>query len=152
LNEEKPEFTRQFLIWGNLGLAAWIFLAFFAVFLFNPIYGVFYLVFEALIIYVILRRLGCSSCYKCKTCTNGFGRLAGAFFGKGFVKKESVGNRFGAVAFVYFLLLVIPATVLFFMLSNAFSIEPVLVFVCLLAVATYSLTTWFTRSTVIHKI
>ncbi len=46
-------------------------------------------------VYAVLRRIGCSSCYKCKACTSGFGRLAGAFFGKGFVKKESVGNRLG---------------------------------------------------------
>ena len=68
-----------------------------------------YLIAVAGIIYAILRRLGCSSCYRCKTCTSGFGRLAGAFFGKGYVKKESVSNRFGIIAFIYFLLCPVPA-------------------------------------------
>ncbi|MCX6644672.1 MAG: hypothetical protein NT043_05650 [Candidatus Bathyarchaeota archaeon] len=75
-----------------------------------------------------------------------FGRLAGAFFGKGYVKKESVGNRFGIIAFVYFLLLPLPAAVLFFSILEAFSFVEVLVLVCLLAVAVYSLTTWSNRS------
>ena len=146
MTEEKLEVTRPLLILGNLGLLAWVLLSFFGIFFYNQIYGWLYLLAEIAIIYLILRRLGCSSCYKCKSCTSGFGRLAGAFFGKGYVKKESVGNRLGMIAFVYFLLLPLPATVLFFSLSNAFSFLKVLVLVCLLAVAVYSLTTWFKRS------
>jgi hypothetical protein len=146
LTEEKLEFTRPLLILGNLGLLAWGLLAFFGIFFYNQIYGWLYLLAEAAIIYLILRRLGCSSCYKCKSCTSGFGRLAGAFFGKGYTKKESVGNRLGMIAFVYFLLLPLPATVLFFSLSEAFSFLKVLVLVCLLATAVYSLTTWSNRS------
>ena len=148
MTEEKLEFTRPLLVLGNLGLLAWVFLAFFGILFYNQIYGWLYLLLEAVVIYLILRRLGCSSCYKCKTCTSGFGRLAGAFFGKGYVKKESVGNRLGLVAFVYFLLLPLPATILFFSILQAFSFLKVLVLVCLLAVAVYSLTTWYNRSTV----
>ena len=148
MTEEKLEVTRPLLILGNLGLLAWVLLSFFGIFFYNQIYGWLYLLAEIAIIYLILRRLGCSSCYKCKSCTSGFGRLAGAFFGKGYVKKESVGNRLGMIAFVYFLLLPLPATVLFFSLSNAFSFLKVAVLVCLLAVAVYSLTTRYNRSTV----
>jgi hypothetical protein len=118
---------------------------------FNQIYGWIYLLVDAAIIYLFLRRLGCSSCYKCKACTSGFGRLAGVFFGKGYVKKESVGNRFGIIAFVYFLLLPLPAAVLVFSLSEVFSFLKVSVLVFLLAVALYSLITWFDRL-VIHKL
>jgi hypothetical protein len=142
LTEEKLEFTRPLLVLGNLGLLAWVFLAFFGMLFYNQIYGWLYLLLEACVIYLILRRLGCSSCYKCKTCTSGFGRLAGAFFGKGHIKKESVGNRLGLIAFIYFLLLPLPAAILFFSLSQAFSFPKLLVLVCLLAIAAYSLTTW----------
>ena len=109
MTEEKLEFTRSLLVLGNLGLLAWIFLSFFGILFYNQIYGWFYLILDAVVIYLILRRLGCSSCYKCKTCTSGFGRLAGAFFGKGYVKKESVGNRLGLIVFVYFLFFPLPA-------------------------------------------
>jgi flagellar biosynthesis component FlhA len=74
--------------------------------------------------------------------------LAGVFFGKGFVKKESVGNRLGTVMFVYVLLLPLPTVLLSISLLDSFSFVKVLVLVCLLAVAVYSLTTWSKRSTV----
>jgi len=147
LTEEKLEFTRQFNILGNLGLLAWVFLAFFGVLFYSMIYSWLYLIVEAAVIYGILRRLGCRNCYKCKVCTIGFGRLAGAFFGKGFVKKESVGKRIGLIAFVYFLLLPLPAALLVVSMQT-FSVLKVLVLVCLLAMGAYSLTTWYTRSTV----
>jgi hypothetical protein len=134
LVEEKLEFTPSLLVLGNIALFAWFFLAFFGIFFFNQIYGWIYLLVEAAIIYLFLRRLGCSSCYKCKACTSGFGRLAGIFFGKGYVKKESVGNRFGIIAFVYFLLLPLPVAVLVFSLSEVFSFLKVSVLVFLLAV------------------
>jgi hypothetical protein len=151
VTEERLEFTRSLLVLGNLGLLAWVFLAFFGVLFYNQIYGWAYLILEAIVIYIILRRIGCGSCYQCKTCTSGFGRLAGAFFGKGFVKKESVGNRLGAVFFVYFLLFPLPAGVLLFSLMHAFSFLKVSALVCLLAVSVYSSTTWYTRPTVNQK-
>jgi hypothetical protein len=146
LTEDKLEFTRQLLILGNLALIAWVLLAFLGLFFFNELYGWLYLIAVAGIIYAILRRLGCSSCYKCKDCTSGFGRLAGAFFGKGYVKKESVDNRFGIIAFIYFLLFPLPSAFLAFSIRQEFSFLKMLVRVCLLAVSVYSLTTWFNRS------
>jgi hypothetical protein len=148
LTGEKLEFTRKLSILGNLGLLAWVFLAFFAVLFYSQIYGWLYLIVEAAVIYGILRRLGCRNCYKCKECTIGFGRLAGAFFGKGFVKKESVGKRVGLIAFVYFLLLPLPAALLVLSMLQGFSFLKVLVLVCLLAIGAFSLTTWYRRSTV----
>ncbi|MCW4004496.1 MAG: hypothetical protein NWE95_11360 [Candidatus Bathyarchaeota archaeon] len=140
--QQKLEFTRPLLILGNLTLLGWLFLAFLSVYIFNEIYGYLYLLLLTITIYGILRRLGCNSCYMCKTCTSGFGRLAGVFFGKGFVKKESAGNRRGMIAFVYFLLFPLPTTVLALTIWNAFSFTVLAVFACLLTVAFYSLTTW----------
>jgi hypothetical protein len=146
LTEQKLEFTRQQLILGNLGLLAWVFLAFFSVFFYSQLYGWLYLAALAVIIYLILRRLGCSSCYRCKTCTSGFGRLSGVFFGKGFIKKESVGNRIGLIAFIYFLLLPLPVAFLSLSLYDSISIFKLFVLVSILAVAAYSLSGWFNRS------
>jgi hypothetical protein len=142
VSEDKLEFARPFLILGNLALLAWVFLAFFAVWFYNQVYGWLLLIFTAAAIYMILRRLGCSSCYYCKSCTSGFGRLAGAFFGRGHLKKGSVGNRLGIVAFVYFLLAPLPVAFLCLSLLEGFSFLKVLVITCLLAVSVYSLTTW----------
>ena len=140
MTEEKLEPNRHLLIFGNLAVLAWTFLAFSGLWFFNQISGWLLLIFNISLIYVILRRLGCSS--YCKTCTSGFGRIAGAFFGTGATKTGSVGNRKGAVAFVYFCLFPLPTTFLIFSLIEAFTIIKVLVLVCLLVIAAYSLATW----------
>jgi flagellar biosynthesis component FlhA len=70
-------------------------------------------------------------------------------FSKGaFVKKDSVGNRFGVVAFVYVLLLPLPAVLLSFLLFGSFSQAKTFVLFSLLVVTAYSLTTLYSRSTV----
>jgi hypothetical protein len=144
LSEEKLDFTRNFLLIANIGLLGWVILAFFSVFLYNQIIGWLYLLFLVFLIYVILRRLGCSSCYKCTSCTSGFGRIAGVFFGKGFTKKESIGNRFGFVVFIYTLLFPLPLVMLAFSLFNVFSYVKILVLINLLIVTIYSFSTWST--------
>jgi hypothetical protein len=146
LGEEKLYFNRRFLILANFALLAWIFLASFCVVFYNQLYGWIYLVFLAFMVYVVLRRLGCSHCYNCKECTTGFGRLAGAFFGRGYLKKESVGNRVGLIAFIYVLLLPIPLVLVSINFGHAFSYLKLLVLACLLALAGYSLSTWFNRA------
>ena len=145
MTQEKLDFTRHLLILGNLALLGWFFLAFLSVFLYNQIYGYIYLLLLTITIYGILRRLGCSSCYMCKSCTSGFGRLAGVFFGKGFIKKGSLGNRRVIVAFVYFLLFPLPTAILALVLWGAVSLVGMAILACLWAVSVYSLTTWLNR-------
>jgi len=122
-----------------------------SVLLYNWLYGVLFFVFLAFMVYGVLRRIGCGSCYLCKSYTSGFGRLSGVFFGRGFVKKGSVGYRLGVVVFIYFLLLPMPVGLLAISLLGAFSFVKVLVLVCLLAEAIYSLTTWYNSSTATKK-
>ncbi len=142
MSEEKIDFTRPFLILGNLTLLAWVLLAFLSTWIYNQVYGWLLLMFTAAVIYLILRRLGCSNCYYCKSCTSGFGRLAGAFFGIGNLKTGSVGNRKGIVAFIYFLIAPLPVAFLAFSLLQEFNVLKIVVLLCLLAISVYSLTTW----------
>jgi len=140
VSEEKLAFTRRIMTLGNFGLLLWVFLASASVIFYNQVYGWLYLIFLFVTVYAILRRLGCSSCYLCKDCTSGFGRLAGIFFGRGFVKKQSVGNRLGWVVLVYVLLLPVPVV---FLVLGGFSVAAVFMLGCLLGVSGYSLSTWY---------
>ncbi len=142
MSEEKLDFNRPFLVLGNLALVAWMFLAFFSVWFYNQVYGYIFLLFTAAAIFLILRRLGCSSCYYCKSCTSGFGRLAGAFFGTGSIKQGSVGNRLGFIMFIYFLLFPLPVALLSVSMVEPFLWLKVLVMVCLLGLSVYSAATW----------
>ncbi len=151
MSEEKLEFNKTFLISGNLALLAWVFLAFAATWFYNQIYGYLLLIFTAALIYLILRRLGCSSCYYCKVCTSGFGRLAGAYFGKGFTKKESIGNRIGLIAFIYLLLAPLPIGLLITSIVQTATLWKILVLAGLTAVSIYSLSTWFKKKEITKK-
>jgi hypothetical protein len=142
LGEEKLEFTRTFLIGGNLALLAWLFLAFIGTWFYNQIYGWLLLLFTAALIYMILRRLGCSSCYYCKSCTSGFGRLAGAYFGTGYTKKGSIGSRIILIAFIYLLLAPIPTAFLILSMLQTLTLFKVIFLASLLAISIYSFSTW----------
>ncbi len=151
MSEERLGFKRQFLILGNLMLLAWVFLAFGGTWFYHQVYSYLLLVFTAALIFLVLRRLGCSSCYYCKTCTSGFGRLAGAFFGTGYTKKGSVGNRTGLIGFIYFLLFPLPVALLALSLSTEFSILKILVLALLIVISTCSLSTWAMKKNTISK-
>jgi len=142
VSEEKLEFTRSFLIYGNLALLAWIFIAFAALWFYSPLYGWLFFLFTAASVYLILRRLGCSSCYYCKACTSGFGRLSAAFFGTGYTKKGSVGNRHGLIVFIYFLLAPLPMVALASSLLQEFSVLKLALLAGLAAFTVCSGLTW----------
>jgi len=142
MSETKLEFSRRLLIGGNLLVLAWTFLAFLAVWFYNEWAGWLLLLFDAFMVYGILRRLGCSSCYACKTCTSGFGRIAGAFYGTEATKTGSVGNRKGLLVFIYVLLFPLPAGLLGASLMQEFTVAKVLVLALLCIVSAYSLATW----------
>ncbi|MCW4006910.1 MAG: hypothetical protein NWF04_10030 [Candidatus Bathyarchaeota archaeon] len=145
MSEEKLDFSRSFVVLGNLALFAWVVLASVSIWLYNVVYGWVFFAFTAAMVYMILRRLGCSSCYYCKSCTSGFGRLAGAFFGRGYLRNGSVGNRRLLVGFIYVLLAPIPVAVLVVSLMQSVNVFEAAVLVCLLALTAYSLGTWLRK-------
>ncbi len=146
MSEEKLGFTRRFLVLGNLALLAWIFLAFLAVWLYNELCGWLLLLLVAALVYLILRRLGCSSCYYCKSLHKRVWQTSWFLFGTGFTKKGSVGNRIGFIALIFFLLGPLPAVTLVFSLMQNFSAPPMADLLCVLALSVYSASTWTRKS------
>jgi hypothetical protein len=142
LTEGKLHFTRLFLVLGNIALGFWVMLACIAILFYNPVFGWLYLIFMVIMIYGILRRYGCKCCSRCKPCTDGFGKLAGAFFARGPIKRAIIEERIDAVILIYFLLFPLP--LLTVSMSIALSCTPLAVFVLasLLALSIYSLSTW----------
>ncbi len=142
MSQDKLDFTRPFLILGNLSLVLWTLLATVAVWFYNQTFSYLFLIFAAASIFLILRRFGCNSCAYCKSCTMGFGRLAGAFFGTGQTKTLSVGSRMGIIGFIYFFMAPLPAALLSVSIAQEFTFLKVAVLACLLAITAYSLFTW----------
>jgi hypothetical protein len=131
------EYSKSLLILGNLGIALWIVISAVACWFFNPILGWLFLVSAFVLVFAILRRLGCSSCYYCKSCTSGFGKLADLFFGRGYM--AGVNSSAGLKAFfVYVLLGLIPIGFLAFSIIQDFAASKIAVLVFLLLLLIYS--------------
>ncbi len=125
------------LVLGNLGIALWIVISAIACWFFNILLGWFFLIFAFVLVFAILRRLGCNACYYCKSCTMGFGKLADLFFGSRRMAgvNSSVGLK---IAFVYGLLGIVPIVFLAFSIMQEFAVTKIAVLVFLLLLLIYS--------------
>lgn len=143
MSAAKFDFPRNLVVLGNLAFLSWVLLAFFTATFVDQLYAWAFLLFTAVFIFLILRRQGCSSCYYCKSCTSGFGRLAGWFFG---TRQHKDVNNKGAlvlVGIIYFLLVAIPLwTIAGSLVQEVTSLKAV-VLVGLLLITAYSVFTWF---------
>ena len=142
MGNNKFEYTRTLLVSGNLALLLWTLIATLAVWFYYQVAAWIFLLFATATIWLLLRRIGCSSCYNCKSCTSGFGRLAGWFFGKRELKDLNNKTALAFVIFIYCLLSLIPVALLAISIYQAFSLIQSLVLLCLAAISIYSLTTW----------
>ena len=137
ISKDAKEYSKALLILGNLGIALWIAISAIACWFFNPLLGWFFLVSAFVLVFVILRRRGCSSCDYCKSCTLGFGKLADLFFGSGYM--VGVNSSAGLKAFfVYVLLGLIPIGFLAFSIIQDFAASKIAVLVFLLLLLFYS--------------
>ena len=133
ISKEAKEYSKGLLTIGNLTIVLWVILGAVACGFFNPVLGWLFLISAFALIFLILRRIGCSSCYYCKSCTMGFGKLADLFFGQGYVAgvDSSLTLR---ILFVHILLGVIPIA---FILQE-FAVAKITVLALLLVLLFYS--------------
>jgi hypothetical protein len=121
----------------------WIALDTAAIFLFNQVASVIFLLITIIGIYGVLKFLGCMRpCYNCKKCTFGMGRIAALYFGKRSLKDYKETYGIATALFFYVLLGPFPAAVLLISTFQAFSVVKVVVLVGLLAISLYSGLTW----------
>jgi hypothetical protein len=138
MSEPKIEVSKAFIVSGNLAVFLWIILGLVACWLFSPTAGWGFLIFASFSVYLVLRRLMCNTCYYCKSCTKGFGKLALLFFGKGHILGLGKGAELGYLVFIYGLLSVLPSVLLVFSLNQEFTVVKVLLLAMLLLISLYS--------------
>ena len=134
---EPKEYSNALLVFGNVAIVLWIVLGAVSCWFFNPVVGWFFLVLALVLIFGVLRRLGCNSCYYCKDCTMGFGKLADLFFGDGCMVGVSSSGVLKLV-FVYVLLGVVPIGFLVVSLTQEFAASKIVVLGFLLLLLYYS--------------
>lgn len=125
------------LVLGNLAASLWIVLSAVACWLFNPLVGWLFLVSAFILIFGVLRRLGCNSCYYCKSCTMGFGKLADLFFGSGYMADVGSSIKY-KIVFAYILLGIIPIAFLAFSIMQEFAVTKIALLALLLLLLFYS--------------
>ncbi len=142
MSQEKFEFKRSLLVFGNLTLSFWILLGAIALWFYNPLAFWIFLLFAAFMVFAMLRRLGCSSCAYCTSCTSGFGRLSGWFFGRVPTKDLSSKTRLAFIGFIYCLLALVPSVFLVISILEVFTIAKIVVLSGILLISLYSIATW----------
>ena len=118
------------LVFGNLAIVLWIAVGAVACAIFHPILGFAFFAVAAFIVFFEIGKHGCVTCYYCKTCTIGMGKLPELFFKKGGTANV---NRRALKLFrvVYLMLALVPVVAL----AGSVIQELLLYKVALLAVA-----------------
>ena len=142
MSDEKLEYTRTLLVSGNVALLLWMLISTLAVWFYSQVFAWVFLLLAAASIYLLLRRIGCSNCYNCKTCTSGFGRISGWFFGKRQLKDVNNKTALAFVVFIYFLLGPLSITLLFVTIGQTFDLLRIILVSWLAAILVYSALTW----------
>jgi hypothetical protein len=138
-DEEKIQTIKNRLIAGNSLAALLIILGTVGFWLINPLFGWLFLGFSTFSVLVIIRRLLCSSCYYCKSCTKGFAKLSILFLGANSIPGLSKNSIIGMVAFIYLLLIVIPVAMLTNSILVEFSLLKIMILIGILTVAAIAL-------------
>jgi len=76
----RKDYSKSELFFGNLAIILWIGLGALSCALFFPLIGVAFFGLTAFLIFYELGKHGCVTCYYCKTCTIGIGKLPELFF------------------------------------------------------------------------
>jgi hypothetical protein len=137
ISKDAKEYSKSLLVLGNLGIALWIVVSTIACWFFNPVAGWLFLVLAFILIFGVLRRLGCNSCYYCKSCTMGFGKLADLFFGSGYMAGVGSSVKY-KIFFAYILLGIIPIASLAVSIMQEFAVTKIAVLALLLLLLFYS--------------
>ena len=131
------EYSKFELILGNLAIILWIVLGATAMWLFYPIVAIVFFVSASFLVFYELGKHGCQTCYYCKTCTIGIGKLPAPFFSKG--GTANVNKRaMKQFPFVYFLLSLVPLVFIFISILETITIIKVTVLIFLLTFSIYS--------------
>jgi hypothetical protein len=125
------------LVFGNMAIILWITLGSAAVGLFNLLASLGYFSLLAFLVFFELGKHGCVTCYYCKTCTIGMGKLPEFFF-----KKNGTANvnarALRMFPFVFTLLSVIPSFLVVFSAIQELVASKIVLVVAILCFSLYT--------------
>lgn len=139
-------FPENLVVFGNLALFLWIILDAAAFLLFDLTAGIVFFILTLILIYGVLRFLGClRPCYNCIKCTMGMGRLAALYFGRRIFKDYKYNYKLPTAIFFTLYIGAFPAAFALYSAITEFSAIKAAVFIALLGFTLFSATTWRTK-------
>ncbi len=136
-NRRTKEYSKFELVFGNLAIILWISLGAVSCGLFYPLAGLGYFSLLAFLIFFEIGKHGCVTCYYCKTCTIGMGKLPEFFF-----KREGTANvnqkAQRLFPFVFVLLSLVPLVLVAFSVIQEFLFYKTVLLAAILAFSLYT--------------
>ena len=138
-DKEKIEATKSLLLFGTLTLVVWMAIGALSIWLIYPLLGWLFVGFSVFVMFIIIRRLLCNSCYYCKSCTKGFAKLSKLTLGSNHIPGISKGSTEGMAATMYVILTGIPVIMLVNSLINSFDLVKIVLLSTIVGLTTYTL-------------
>ena len=134
---QRKSYSKAELFFGNLAIVVWVALGALACALFIPLAAFLFFGLTAFLIFYELGKHGCVTCYYCKACTIGIGKLPEFFFKEGGTANV---NRRAQKLFplVYLLLSVLPIVLVAVSALEAFSTYKVVLLTGILLFSAYT--------------
>jgi hypothetical protein len=136
-SQNRKNYSLAELILGNGVIVLWIILGALSCALFYLLSGVLFFGLAAFLVFYELGKHGCVTCYFCKTCTIGMGKLPYLFF-----KKEGTANvnkrALKIFPFVYLLLSALPLTLIIISMFQQATVYKAVLLVSVLAYSVYT--------------
>jgi hypothetical protein len=130
------EYSKFELIFGNVAIILWIVLGAASFWFFYPLVAIVFFVSASFLVFYELGKHVCQTCYYCKTCTIGIGKLPALFFAK--CGTANVNKRaMKQFPFVYLWLSLVPLVLVVISIFEAISIIKVTVLIFLLTFSIY---------------
>jgi hypothetical protein len=140
-NRQRKDYSKRELLFGNLAIILWIALGAISCALFYPLTAFVFFGLAAFLIFYELGKHGCITCYYCKTCTIGIGKLPELFFRQ--AGTANVNRRaLKLFPLVYLLLSALPIALILISLLQEIAVYK---FVLLIAVLAFSVCTGIIR-------
>ena len=136
-SRNRKEYSKSELIFGNFAIILWIGLGALSCALFIPLTAILFFGLAAYLVFYEIGKHGCVTCYYCKTCTIGMGKLPEFFF-----KKNGTANvnarALRMFPFVFTLLSVIPSFLVVFSAIQELAASKIVLIVAILCFSLYT--------------
>lgn len=137
MQRKAREYSKSELVFGNIAIVLWILLGAFSCWYFYPLSFPVFFALASFLVFFELGKHGCQTCYYCKTCTIGIGKLPELFFAK--AGTANVNKKaMKLFPFVYLLLSLVPIVLNVVSIIQAMTALKIMALAILLSISLYS--------------